>query len=243
MITVIANAFIMAAEVATVAAIAWLGYYHPLIFAGVTAVLAFALGLYLEIARLKFELPFYFERPPQRSALIAVLVGGGEAFVKALLAGVVALLTFLGTDAARLQWVAIIFAVALFAGTSLLRWLSLRFGARPLRWGYFRLAAPLGLMFSAGLAFLPSPGLTELAKRVTFELPARPNLEQGSEFLFLLKQTFDDIVVRLLGLVFPADWAEAIGVIVSVNMLSGLVLAIYAMLIAATVRRAEDTLT
>lgn len=240
MLSIAVNAVIMAVELVAIAGIAWLGYYHPMIFAAVTAAATLLLGLYLEVARLRFELPFYFEKPPVRVRAFAIIVGGGEALVKSILAGVVALLTFLGTDQQRLMWVAIIFAGSLYVGTSVLRWLSIRFGARPLRWGYFRLAAPLGLLFSAGLAFLPSPGLAELAKRVTFDLPASPSMEQGSEFLFLLKQTFDDIVVRLLGLVMPSDWAEAAGVIVSVNMLSGFVLAIFAMLIAAAVRKSED---
>jgi hypothetical protein len=38
------------------------------------------------------------------------------------------------------------------------------------------------------------------------------------------------------------EWARLIGVFVSVNVLSGFVTAVYAALIAATVRRSEDTL-
>jgi hypothetical protein len=233
------NAFLMALELAAIYAVAWLGYTAPLLFAAVTALAALGLGVALEIARLRNEIPFYFDRPPGRFQLFTRAVASIEAFVKALLAGVVALLTFLGTDSERLFWVSAIFAVTLFLGVQAVRFLAQRFGARPLRWGYFRLAAPLGLTFSIGQAMLPSPGLSELAKRVTFELPERPSLEQGSEFLFLLKQSFDDIVERLLGWVMGPQLAEIASAVVSVNVLSGFVVAIYAVLIADGVRRLE----
>jgi hypothetical protein len=240
---IILNAFIMLAELAAIAGVAWLGFHYPLAFAGLTFALSLALGIALEIARLKNEMPFYFDRPagsqPGRLQLFTTIVGSSEAFVKALLAGVAALLTFLGTDIVRLTSVAITFGVCLFLGVQGVRFLTHRLQARPLRWGYFRLAAPLGLLFSAGLSFLPSPGITELAKRAAFDLPTNPSLAQASEFLFLLKQSFDDIVERMLGLMFSPDAALAISTFVSVNMLSGFVLALYAVLIADAVRWME----
>jgi len=231
------NAFVMAIELAAIAAVAWLGYVAPLAFAALTALLALALGVALEIARLKNEIPFYFDRAPGRLMLFTRAVASLEAFVKALLAGVVALLTFLGTDQDRLFAIAVIFAVVLFLGVQIVRFLSDRFQARPLRWGYFRLAAPLGLLFSVGQSMLPSPGLAELAKRVTFDLPERPSIEQGSEFLFLLKQSFDDMVERLLGWVMSPSLAEFASAIISVNVLTGFVVALYAVLIADGARR------
>lgn len=238
---VVFNAFIMLAELAAIFAVAWLGFAAPLIFAGLTATIALVLGTRLEYARLQNEFPFYFDRVPGRAVLFAWVVGGSEAFVKAALAGVVALLTFLGTDHERLYWVAVIFGAALFLGVQLVRWLTHRLKARPLRWGYFRLAAPLGLLYSVGLSFLSSPGFSELAKRATFDMPARPSMEQASEFLFLLKQTFDDIVERLLTWVFDPGIAQIIASILSVNMLSGFVLSIYAVLIAEAARRMEKS--
>ena len=241
---IIFNAIVMLAELAAIAGVAWLGLHQPLIFAAATFVISLALGIALEIARLKNELSFYFDRAPGqplgRLQLFTTLVGSSEAFVKALLAGVAALLTFLGTDIDRLTYVAIAFGICLFLGVQGVRILTHRLRARPLRWGYFRLAAPLGLLFSAGLAFLPSPGITELAKRAAFDLPANPSLAQASEFLFLLKQSFDDIVERMLNLVFNPDIALAISAFVSVNMLSGFVLALYAVLIAEGVRWMEQ---
>lgn len=234
------NGLIMALELAAICAVAWVGYWAPLVFAAGTAMLALGVGAALEIARLRYEFPFYFERTPGRSIYLIVAVGALESITKAVLAGVVALLTFLGTDQERLQIVAIVFAACLFLGVQLVRFLIGRLKARPLRWGYFRLAAPLGLLFSAGLTFLPAPGIPELAKRAAFDLPAKPSMEQASEFLFLLKQSFDEIVVRMLSWVFDPSLAQAIGAIVSVNMLSGFVLALYAVLIAEGVRTLES---
>ena len=151
-----------------------------------------------------------------------------------------ALLTFLGTDTERLTSVAICFGICLFLGVQIVRGLANAFQARPLRWGYFRLAAPLGLLFSGGLSMLPSPGITEMAKRAAFDMPERPSLEQASEFLFLLKQSFDDIVERMLGLVFDPGVAQGLAALVSVNMLSGFVLALYAVAIAETIRALES---
>lgn len=233
---ILINAAVMLLELAGIAAVTWLGYTHPVLFACLTALLTLGLGIALEIARLKNEMPFYFDREPGRVAVFSAVVGSVEAFVKAILAGVVALLTFLGTDPERLWSVALLFAGVLFIGCNAINWLAYQFKARPLRWGYFRLAAPLGLMYSIGLSFLPSPGLYELAKQATFTLPEKPSMEQASEFLFLLKQSFDDIVERLLGLVFDANTAQALGAVVSVNMLSGFVLALYAVVIAETAR-------
>ena len=214
------NGLLMALELAAICAVAWVGFTAPLLFAGGTALLALGLGVALEIARLKNEFPFYFDRPPGPSAIIIAIAGSVEAIVKAVLAGFVGLLTFLGTDQVR--------------------FLMYRLKARPLRWGYFRLAAPLGLLFSAGLTFLPAPGITELAKRAAFDLPLKPTMEQASEFLFLLKQSFDEIVVRMLSWVFDPALAQAIGAVVSVNMLSGFVLALYAVLIAEGIRKLES---
>ncbi len=234
------NALLMVLELAAIVAIAWAGFTYPLAFAAGTAAVAFFLGLRLEYARLQNEIPFYFDRVPGRTAVFVWLVAGGEAFAKALLAGVVGLLTFLGTDADRLGWVAGIFAFTLFLGVQIVRWLTSTLKARPLRWGYFRLAAPLGVVFSVGQSLLPAPGFTELARRATFEMPERPTMEQASEFLFLLKQTFDDIVERMLTWVFDPAVAQVAAALVSVNMLSGFVLSIYAVLIAEGIRRMES---
>lgn len=238
---ILINGFIMLAELAAIAAVAWMGLKFPLAFAVLTTLTALALGLRLEYARLQNEMPFYFDRVPGRSALFAWLVGGTEAFVKSLLAGFAGLLTFLGTDHERIAWVAIIFAFVLFLGVQVVSWLTRRFQARPLRWGYFRLAAPLGLLFSVGLSMLDAPGFAALAKRATFDMPAKPSMEQASEFLFLLKQSFDDIVERMLTWIFDPGIAQGISAIVSVNMLSGFVLSLYAVLIAEAVRRIEGS--
>ena len=234
------NGVVMLLELAAIAGVAWVGFHFPLYFALGTAAIALLMGARLEYARIQNEIPFYFDRVPGRAMIFAWIVAAGESLVKALLAGVVGLITFLGTDANRLQLVAIIFGITLFLGVQVVRWLTHHLKARPLRWGYFRLAAPLGLLFSVGLSFLAAPGFSELARRVTFEMPDRPSMEQASEFLFLLKQTFDDIVERMLTWVFDPGVAQIISAVVSVNMLSGFVLSIYAVLIAEAGRRMEN---
>lgn len=248
LLRILLNGLIMAAEVAAAIGVAWLGYSYPFAFAALTAALSLAVGLHLEIARLKNELPFYFEKPSVWRAYLVPVVGFSEALFKAALAGVAAVFTFAGTDAGRLYWVACLFAMTVFAGSSVLRFLAIRSAARPSRWGYFRLAPPLGLMFSAGVAALAaltlikSSSLSDIGWKMIWEVPARPSVEQASELVFQIKQTFDDFVVTLLGAVLPPDWARAVGVVISVNMLTGFVAALYAALIASAVRWAEARL-
>lgn len=242
LLRVLGNALIMTFEIAAVLAAATLGYRHPFVFAAVTVALACLLGLWLETARLGFELPFYFGRSFERIPLLARAVAAAEALVKGVLAGIVSLLTFAGTDAQRLWWVAAVFAACVWAGANFLRWLAIRFDARPERWGYFRLAALLGLMFSIPISLLPVPSFADVGLRVMFDLPARPSVEQASEVLFVLKQKFDEMIVALAAAFVSPDAARAIGTVVSVNVLTGFIAAIYAVAVAEAVRRLERML-
>ena len=123
---ILLNGLIMAAEIAAVAAIAWLGYSHPFLFAVATAALSLALGLNLEAKRLRNELPFYFDAGAARSFALVPVVGALEALLKGVLAGLAALFTFSGTNMDRLYWVAVVFGLTVYAGSSALRYLSLR---------------------------------------------------------------------------------------------------------------------
>ncbi len=245
---ILVNGLIMAGELAAVVGVAAFGFHYPFLFAAVTAGLSFLLGLRLEVARLRYELPFYFGGLIKRGTLITAFIGSFEALYKGVLAGVAALFTFAGTNTDRLYWVAILFGVSVYIGASLLRLLSIRAEALPMRWGYFRLAPALGLLFSAGLALLsaahllPAVSVTDIGWKIIFEMPKIPSIEQVSELLFQIKQAFDDFIVTLLSVALDAKLARLVGVFVSVNVLSGFVSALYASLIAAGVRRTEDAL-
>lgn len=245
---ILLNGLIMAAEIAAVVGVAALGYAYPFHFAAGTAALSFVLGLRLETARLGFELPFYFERGGAPRFVLVPFVGLVEALMKAVLAGLAALFTFAGTDRDRLFWVAVVFAVTTYAGSSVLRALSVSFKGEPWRWGYFRLAPPLGLLFSAGLTVLAALGLIGAASvgdigwKLVWELPAKPSVSQVSELFFQLKQAFDDFIVTLLKTVMREEWARLIGIVISVNVLTGFVASLYATIIAAVVRTAEEDL-
>lgn len=245
-VRVFVNAFIMALEVAAILALAWVGFNYPYVFAGVTAVIAFALGAVLEQARFKNDLPFFFDKVGWLRTLVYAVVAGVEAVIKGLLAGLVALLTFSGTDDVRRYWIAVAFATSVWFGAAVLRRLAISFNARASRWGYFRLALPLGLVFSLGVTGLnafglvKTPGIWELWKTLALELPNVPSLPQLSELLFKLKLFFDGLVVAILEKFLPASIAQAVGVLVSVNTLTGFVAAVYAVLISELVLRAED---
>ncbi len=245
-IRILLNGLIMAAEIAAVIAVAYAGYTYPFLFAGVTAGLSFVLGLKLEADRLRNELVFYFGRASNIRLLLVPIVGGLEALMKGVLAGLAAVLTFAGTNSDRLYWVAVAFGLTVYAGAAILRLLSLRLEAYPSRWGYFRLGPPLGLMFSALLVvaaiygLVPKTTVGDIGWKMVWELPERPDIAQVSELVFQLKQTFDDFIVRILGMFMRADFAQALGVVLSVNVLAGFVASLYAAIIASVVRRAEE---
>ncbi|MFM7085344.1 MAG: hypothetical protein ACKOW3_10150, partial [Hyphomicrobium sp.] len=141
-------------------------------------------------------------------------------------------------DQARLWIVSVLFAATVGIGTNLLRWLRLTFDAHATRWGYFHLAVFLGITFSAGLQVLVSlkvietPSLTNLAQSALFETAPQPTIEQVSELLFKVKQYFDAAITSFVSLWTGRDIAQILSVIFSVNMLTGFVAAIYAVLIA-----------
>jgi hypothetical protein len=243
-----ANGVIMAFELAMVIAVAWLGYRHPFLFAGLTTVLAFTLGAMLEYQRLANELPFYFESGVPKIGGLMAVVAGGEALLKAALAGLVALLTFAGTDQNRLFWDAVVFGVVVYIAANLLGSMAWRFGIRPVRWGYFRLAAPLGLLFSIGIAglvafaVLRQPSLGEVLQKGVFETAQRPTVAQASELLYLVKMWFDGVIGAMLSTFIGPQWAPLVAVLLSVNVLTGFVVAVYAVVIAEMAIRAERML-
>jgi hypothetical protein len=245
---VVFNGLIMLAELAAVVATAYLGFTSPLAFTVLTACLALVLGLSMEAERLRIEFPFYFDRSTAARAWMVMLVGGLEAFLKAILAAVAALFTFSGTNHDRLFWVACVFGLTVFAGANILRAMSRKLKARPSRWGFFRLGSPLGVLFSAGLAMLaaaaiiPSSTISDLGWKIMWDMPAKPTVNEVSELVFQLKQAFDNFVVAVLSKIVGADTARLLGIFISVNVLAGFVAAIYAAVISSSVRQAERLL-
>ena len=232
------NATLLVLELAAVAALGLLAAYQPLAFAGLTALVTLVLGVWLERARLAHELPFYVPNGQRGAGTVAAVIGVGTGAAKALITGLVALLAFSGTDGDRRFWIGCALAATLFFGVSVLRRLALSFGISASRWGFFRLALPLGLVFTLLVALAQSlglikvPSLTELLRQMVLDVPARPTLEQASELLFRLKQYVDSVLVALLQTVLTPDHARLVGLVVSVNVLTGLVAAVWAVLIA-----------
>lgn len=246
MLYILFNLVVLVVEVAAIIAVGYVAYLHPLAFALLSAGLVLALGFYLEFARLKHEIPFYTKQSSVLQPFFVALFSVGSTLAKAVVIGLVALMTFSGTDPDRQFIVVVIFAATLFFGTSLLRWLARRFGVNPARWGYFRLALPLGVFYAAGLwlaarlAFLATPSAADLTRKIFVDTPARPSLSQASELLFQLKQYVDGVLLGLLNVLVPAQVADVISIVVSANVLVGMVLAVYAVVIAEGVRFAEN---
>jgi hypothetical protein len=243
---IILNALAMALEIGIAAGVAVLAFRLPLMFAALTGIVALFMGMRLERARLINELPFYFGIGAKRSNFVVTTIAAAEALVKAVVAAAVALITVSGTDQARLYYVAITFGVSVWLASTVLRWIAIRMGAMPSRWGYFRMAAPFGLLFSVAVSGLTEYGVlkpatyTDIARRLFFDLPKRPSLPEASEMLFLLKQKIDELVLSFLDVFLGPKGAQIVGTLLSVNALAGFLIAIYAAMIAELVLKLED---
>ena len=242
---IILNILGLAAELALIACVAWLALTYPWWLAGLTTALIVIFGGVLEWARQRHEDAVYFGDRNRFRLLLVGLTGIGEGLVKALAAGVAVMLTFAGNDSERIQVLVIIFAACLFLGTGLLRRGFYMYGMRPLRWGYFRLAVPLGIVFSAGvqgataLGFLVVPSLQSIAGSLVFDLPQRPSVEQLSDLAFKIRQTVDALVTDVAGSVLGEIYAPVVAVLVSVDVLIGFALAVYVIVILEIVLRLE----
>lgn len=234
------NLLIVAIELSLAAAIGWLAFSMPLIFAAVTGGLAVLFGLRLEWRRLSFEMPFYFENSGRLGSAIRMMVAGGQALLKGVLATLVAVMTFSGTQPDRLKLVAAIFVVGIMIGSTLLRRMTISLGAKPAHWGFFRMAVPLGLLFSAALSFFPVPSTVDVARQVLLDLPQRPSIAQAGEALFTLRLWLDELIVRLASTYIGPDWAHALGIVVGSNILAGFILALYAVVVSEVVRGLEE---
>lgn len=234
------NLLIVVIELALAASAGWLAWQMPMVFSALTAGLALWLGFQLELRRLAFEAPFYFERSSGLARVVRALLGGGQAIFKGVIAGLVAVMTFSGTGESRLLVVAALFAACVLVGSTILRRLTISFGARPTHWGFFRMAAPLGLLFSAAMSFFPPPSSLDVVRQVLLDLPAKPNIAQAGEALFSIRLWVDDLIVRILATYAGPEWAKAIGIVVGSNVLVGFIIAVYAVVLSEVVRVLEE---
>ncbi|MEM7775072.1 MAG: hypothetical protein AAF732_05640 [Pseudomonadota bacterium] len=236
------NILAFAVEVALIVGFAYIGAHAPEAFALLTIGVALTAAISLEYARFAHEIPFYFGEALSGIGRAAARVWTtSEALFKSAVAGFVALLTFSGTNPDRLYWTAILFAICVFVGTTLLLRLKLSWGMLAVRWGYFRLSLPLGILYSAGVyaltqaGKLPSAGFGDVAYDATFNLARNPSVADASEFLFKLTQATDGLIAALLGTVIPADYVPAVQIVASTNILPGFVLAVYTVAVVRVV--------
>lgn len=231
---VLVNIVALAVEIALIGGVAYVGAKYPQIFALATVGVALSAALTLEYARLAHEMPFYFGRKLSGIGAIAARVWTtSESLFKSVIAGFVALLTFSGTNPDRLMWTAGLFAVCIFVGTTVLLRIKLNWGVRAVRWGYFRLAIPLGFLFSAGVYILtqagklPTATFGNVAYDATFNLARHPSIEAASEFLYKLTQATDSLIAALLGAIIPPAYVPFVQIVASTNVLPGFILAVY----------------
>ena len=94
----------------------------------------------------------------------------------------------------------------------------------------------------AAVGILTTTSVGEIGWKLVWELPQKPSVSQVSELFFQLKQAFDDFIVTLLSTAMRPEWARLVAIAVSVNVLTGFVASVYAAVIAAILRTAEEGL-
>jgi hypothetical protein len=98
------------------------------------------------------------------------------------------------------------------------------------------------LLYAIGTSWFPAPKLADIAWRAVFELPRRPSLAQLGETLFHVRLWADDMIVRLLVPWLGVDGARLAGIVISSNVLTGFVIALYAVAVSEIVRGLEEGL-
>ena len=245
MLRILHNTIVFLLELTAIAGISFLALQMPFVFAALTMLMVLTIGSVLEWLRLRHELPFFFADKRPGRLIVVSGVAVIEVVVKSVLAGAAALLTFAGSDVGRLQLMAVLLALCLLAGTGLLRRCYLSFNVRPMRWGYFRLAVPMGVLFSflvqgsVAADLISVSSLRELAGSLVFDLPEKPSLAQISDLAFHTKQIVDGLVVDFVTRIAGPNWAAVAAVVVSLNVLTGFVIAIYAVIVTEGVLRLE----
>lgn len=239
--------FLLLFELGSAAAVGYLAFMAPIVFVGVTSALVLVLGAGLEWQRLRHEFPYFFSGALSwRKGFMMAASAAFETLGKALMAGFAALLAFGGTDKERLLVLAVLMGICVFAGTGLLRRAYWSFGARPVRWGYFRLVVPLGLLFSALVqlavlsGYLQTQSLQQVAQSFVFDLPARASYEQVMELIFQTRQLLDSLLASLIVQLFGAQWLVPTSILISLNVLSGFFIAVYAVLVGELMLRMES---
>ncbi|MEN2495147.1 MAG: hypothetical protein TECD_01065 [Hyphomicrobiaceae bacterium hypho_1] len=231
MVQIAFNIFGVIAEFFMIVSVTCLALTHPFLLAGITTVSIIIIGCILEWSKQYHEDTFYFNNKNQSRLLISGFVGICDGFVKALSAGFAIILTFTGSDKDRIFVLACIFAMCLFLGTTIIRRGFYIHGMHPIKWGYFRLAVPLGIIFSMGVQFAANfnlikvPSIQSLAGSLIFDLPEQPNIEDLSDLAFKIRYCIDALIANTASSLLGKIYAPVVAVLISVNILIGFAIA------------------
>lgn len=227
--------------------LAFLAKTSVVAFACVAAFAGMIAAVTMERERFLFEFPFYFAKPPGPFAMGYIGVASSfSVLLKTILAGGLAYLFFSGTgvkeSVQRIEITAYAFAISLSIGAFLLAVLQYQNPAVR-RWGYFRLALPLGVLYSAVMHIWPKSKSFWFWDNIEVQSCLNPSryktLGKASDCYFEVSQTIDHIVETVLrGIELPGvkwrlpDWlVEAVAVVGSSNIAMGFVLAPLAVLL------------
>src|SRR5262249_52799946 len=141
------------------------------------------------------------------------------------------LFVFLGTEWQRIAFAAVAFGGCAALGAWTLRALAATSSVHPARWGYFRLAVLLGVIFSATLSMVAQNPLKNIAWKLGEAYWKGLILPQLADVIHGVRAQTDRALAFLFEKALGAEIGAIAGLIVSLDTLQGFAIALYAILI------------
>ena len=186
----------------------------------------------LELDRNTHEIGFYTEAGLSKSVRRwFVLYAGVEVVVRSAICSILAVLLFSGTEALRINLLAVVFVACVFLGFYLLRVLQRLSSIDVTRWGYVRLSVLLGIVFSVLSTCVPGIEVGEIAWKTSKNLMMTLNFKEFAELLYGVVQKVDLFLGWLLQALLGRLIGSLVSLVISVNVLFGFVVFLYALLL------------
>lgn len=230
------------------------GVVFPAAFALLSGVLVLIVSSQLEASRLRHELRFYFgDRAEDTGETVIYIWSFLASLVKAGLVAFLAMLTFSGYNSGdqiiipldannaitfysdRLVIAALLIVGVLWPASFILSKVHV-WGRGALRWGFFRLAIPLGLFYSLAEYLLTKIGLlsevrtdkviAEFRQVIGLFNDRHPSATEAFEFLAVLNRYSGQFAADTVGALLP-PFKPVIEVILTGNLAQGMILTTY----------------
>jgi hypothetical protein len=155
-----------------------------------------------------------------------------EVLGRSTLLGLLPIFLFSGTDTTRIILLASLFAACVILGYSFLNFIQTRTQIDVTRWVYVRLSVVLGLLFSVLSSHISGQSLTEIATQTAkSKWWGQLDFNEVAELLYGMIYQVNDFIASTLIKLFGSIIGNILGLIVSVNIIYGFLVALYSLLL------------